>query len=74
MKTIGAEKFKKQYLAFLDRLDAEVLIVTKLGKSVAHIVLYDQQYDDLIGSLQYKIKIRGNIFTTGLRCDADNQS
>ena len=74
MKTIGAAKFKEQCLALLDRLDAEGLIVTKRGKPVARVVPYDQQCADLIGSLQHKIKIRGDIFMTGLRWDADAQS
>ena len=74
MKTIGAAKFKEQCLALLDRLDAEGLIVTKYGKPVARVVPYDRQCADLIGSLQHKIEIRGDIFTTGLRWDADAQS
>ena len=74
MKTIGAAKFKEQCLALLDRLDAEGLIVTKHGKPVARVVPYDQQCADLIGSLRHKIKVRGDILTTGLRWDADAQS
>ena len=74
MKTIGAAKFKEQCLALLDQLDAEGLIVTKHGKPVARVVPYDRQCADLIGSLQHKIEIRGDIFTTGLRWDADAQS
>ena len=74
MKTIGAAKFKEQCLALLDRLDAEGLIVTKHGKPVARVVPYDQDCDDLIGSLQHKIKIQGNIFSTDLRWNADAQS
>ena len=74
MKTIGAAKFKEQCLALLDRLDAEGLIVTKHGKSVARVVPYDQQCADLIGSLQHKIKIQGGILTTGVHWNADAQS
>ena len=74
MKTIGAAKFKEQCLALLDQLDAEGLIVTKHGKPVARVVPYDQQCADLIGSLQHKIKVQGDILTTGLRWDADDQS
>ena len=74
MKTIGAAQFKKQCLALLDRLDAEGLIITKHGMPVARVVPYDQQCADLIGSLQHKIKVRGNILTTGIRWDADAQS
>ncbi len=71
MKTIGAAKFKEQCLALLDRLDADGLIVTKRGKPVARVVPYDRQHDDrqcadLIGSLRHKIRIRGDILTTGL--------
>ncbi len=73
MKTIGAAKFKEQCLALMDSLDAEGLIVTKHGKPVARVVPYDQQCADLIGSLRHKIEIRGDIFTTGIRWDADGQ-
>ncbi len=71
MKTIGAAKFKEQCLALLNQLDAEGLIVTKHGKPVARVVPYDRQCADLIGSLRHKIKVRGEILTTGLRWDVD---
>lgn len=74
MKTIGAAKFKEQCLALLDRLDIEGLVVTKHGKPVARVIPYDQQCADLIGSLREKIKVRGDILTTGVRWDADAQS
>lgn len=74
MKTIGAAKFKEQCLALLDQLDAEGLIVTKHGKPVARVVPYDRQHADLIGSLQHKIKVRGDILTTGVRWNTDAQS
>ena len=74
MKTIGAAKFKEQCLALLDSLDAEGLVVTKHGRPVARVVPYDQQYADLIGILRHKMEIRGDIFTTGVRWDADAQS
>ena len=74
MQTIGAAKFKEQCLALLDRLDAEGLVVTKHGKPVARVIPYDQQCADLIGSLRHKVKVRGDIVTTGLRWNADGQS
>ena len=74
MKTIGAAKFKEQCLALLDRLDIEGLVVTKHGKPVARVIPYDQQCAHLIGSLREKIKVRGDILTTGARWDADAQS
>ena len=74
MKTIGAAKFKEQCLALLDRLDMEGLIVTKHGKPVARVLPYDQDCAVLIGSLRHKIKIRGELLTTGVRWNADAQS
>ena len=74
MKTIEAAQFKEQCLALLDRLDMEGLIITKHGKPIARVVPYDQQCAALIGSLRHKIKVRGDIFTTGRRWDADVQS
>ena len=71
MKEIGAAKFKEQCLALLDQLDADGLIVTKHGKPVARVLPYDTQGADLIGSLRHKVKIRGDVFTTGLRWDAN---
>ena len=74
VKTIGAAKFKEQCLSLLDQLDAEGLVVTKHGKPVARVVPYDQQWGELIGSLRHKVKIRGDLLTTGIRWDADAQS
>ena len=74
MKRIGAAKFKEQCLALLDHLDADGLIVTKHGRPVARVLPYDSEGADLIGSLRHKIKVRGNILSTGLHWDADAQS
>lgn len=71
MKTMGAAKFKEQCLALLDRLDADGLVITKHGKPVARVVPYDSQDAELIGSLRHKIEVKGDIFTTGVRWDAD---
>ncbi len=71
MKTIGAAKFKEQCLALLDHLDDDGLIVTKHGKPVARVVPYERQWADMIGSLRHKVKVRGDIFGTGVRWDAD---
>ena len=74
MKTIGAAKFKERCLALLDELDAEGLVVTKHGKPVARVTPYHEHDGDLIGSLRHKIEVRGDILTTGVRWDADDQS
>lgn len=74
MKEIGAAKFKEQCLALLDNLDAEGLVVTKHGKPVARVIPFAGNDGDLIGSLRGKLKIKGDIFSTGLRWDANDKS
>ncbi len=60
-------------MALLENLDADGLIITKDGKPIARVVPYPQAEADLIGSLRDKVKIRGDIVTTGLRWYADPQ-
>ena len=65
MKAIGAAKLKEQCLALFDRLDPDGFVITKLGKLVARLVLFKGDHDGLIGSLYDKVKIRGDIISTG---------
>ena len=74
MKTIGAAKFKEQCLSILDHLAPEGLIITKHGKPVARVVPYPQSSAQLIGSLKGKIRIDGDIISTGVAWDADAES
>ncbi len=74
MQTIGAAQFKAQCLALLDELEADGLIVTKHGKPVARVLPYPEQDADLIGSLRDKVKIKGDISTTGIRWNANAES
>ena len=57
---------KKQCLALLETLDAEGLLVTKRGKPVARVLPYERGDADLIGSLRHKLKVKGDVFSTGL--------
>ena len=71
MKTIGVNKFKEQCLTLLDELDAEGLVITKHGKPIARLLPCEHCSADLIGSLSHKLKVKGDIFTTGIHWDAD---
>ena len=71
MRTIDAAKFKEQCLALLDKLDADGLVITKHGRPVARVLPYDGPDADLIGSLRHKVKVRGEVLTTGVRWDSD---
>ena len=74
MKTIGAAKFKEQCLALLDDLGDDGLVITKRGKPVARLLPYERRHAELIGSLGHKVKVRGDIFSTGLEWDAGAES
>lgn len=70
MKTIAAAKFKEQCLALLDRLDADGLLVTKHGTPVAIVRPAGQASAHLIGALEGRIAVRGDLLTTGVAWDA----
>ena len=71
--TIGAAKFKEQCLGLLDNLDAQGLVITKHGRPVARVIPYPKKPGSMIGSLRDKLAIHGDIFSTGLAWDADDQ-
>ena len=71
MKQLSASKFKEQCLSLLDRVDPEGIVVTKRGKPVAKLIPFGADSADLIGSLKGKLKIKGQIISTGIRWDAE---
>jgi prevent-host-death family protein len=73
VKTIAAAKFKAQCLSLLDRVTPEGIVITKHGKPVAKLVAIGTESGALIGSLRGKIRIKGNILSTGLRWDAQSR-
>ena len=74
MMTIGAAKFKEQCLALLDHLGDDGLVITKRGKPVARLLPYERRHAELIGSLSHKVKVRGDIFSTGVEWEAGAES
>ncbi len=73
MKQIAASKFKAECLTLLDELSADGLIITKRGKPVATVFPYREARPiDFIGALKGKTKIKGNIFSTGRKWDAQS--
>jgi prevent-host-death family protein len=72
VKTVAAAKFKEQCLALLDRVDPDGILITKHGKPVAKLVPVHTDNAKLIGSFKGKIKIKGNILTTGMKWDAES--
>jgi prevent-host-death family protein len=72
MKQMAAAKFKEQCLSILDDVDEEGLVITKRGKPVAKLIPIRAESASLIGALKGKIKIKGNVFSTGAKWDAQS--
>ena len=70
MKSVAAAQFKEQCLALLDRVGPDGIIITKHGKPVAKLVPIHTDTAKLIGSFKGRIKIKGNILSTGVKWDA----
>jgi prevent-host-death family protein len=73
METIPAARFKAQCLSLLDRVSPEGIVITKHGRPVAKLIPVGASSASLIGSLKGKIRIKGNILTTGTRWDAQSR-
>lgn len=72
MKRIGAAKFKEQCLAILDHVDPDGILITKHGRPVAKLMPVQFEFASLIGKYKDKIKVKGNIFTTGIKWNAES--
>jgi prevent-host-death family protein len=72
MNTLSASKFKEQCLSLLDRVDEEGIVITKHGKPVAKLIRIQSSSASLIGALKGKLKIKGDVFSTGSRWHAES--
>ncbi len=71
MKSIAAAKFKEQCLSLLDEVDPDGILITKRGKPVARLIPFASDSRSLIGSLTGKLRIKGDILSTGLDWNAE---
>lgn len=72
MRQIAAAKFKEQCLALLEDVDPEGIVITKRGKPIAKLIPLGTDSASLIGSLRGKLKIKGNILSTGVKWNAES--
>jgi prevent-host-death family protein len=70
MKQMGAARFKEQCLALLDRVGPEGIVITKRGRPVAKLIPIRAESGELIGSLKGRLKVNGQVLSTGLSWDA----
>ena len=69
-KIMGAALFKERCLSLLDTVGVDGIIITKHGKPVARLVPIESESTELLGALEGKLKITGDIISTGVAWDA----
>lgn len=72
-KTISASEFKAKCLQIFDELEPDGIVVEKRGKPIAKVLpLGRTDNSDLIGSMKGVIKVSGDIFSTGVKWNAES--
>jgi prevent-host-death family protein len=72
-KVINASELKAKCLKILDELEPSGILIVKRGKPVARLIpVSDRNASQLVGSLKGKIKIKGNILSTGIDWNAQS--
>ena len=65
-RTISATEFKAKCLSILEQLDSRGIVVTKHGRPLARVLPARPHTNErLIGSMKGRIKVKGDIFSTG---------
>ena len=73
MKTVAAEVLRDECSSLLDELGEEGVLITRGGKTVAKLLPWkDESAGALMGSLKGKIRITGDILSTGEKWDAES--
>jgi prevent-host-death family protein len=72
-KTIPASEFKAKCLRILDHLGPQGVVITKRGKPVARVIPANAvDNSKLIGLMKGKVVVRGDIFSTGRKWNAQS--
>lgn len=73
VKTISASEFKAKCLKIFDELEGDGIVVEKRGKPVAKVIPFGPADNtELIGAMKGMIKIKGDIFSTGIKWNAQS--
>ena len=73
VKSISATEFKAKCLQIFDELGAEGIVVEKRGKPVAKVIPFGRiDNSGLIGSMKDEIEVLGDIFSTGVKWNAES--
>ena len=73
MTEIGAFEAKNKLGSLLDRVESgEEIVITRHGKPVARLIPIESGCAELIASLKGKVKVTGDISSTGIDWDAES--
>lgn len=73
MKIFTVTEFKAKCLRILDELEPQGIIVSKRGQPVAKITpIRIGAFERLYGCMKDKIKVKGDIFSTGRKWNAQS--
>jgi len=71
--TVPVAEFKAKCLRLLDDLGPGGILITKRGRPVARVLpVAASDNQKLIGSMKGSIEINGDIFSTGVKWDAES--
>jgi prevent-host-death family protein len=72
-KVMNASEFKAKCLKILENLPEQGVLILKHGKPVARVISVEEQKPlELHGALKGKIKIKGDILSTGTKWNAES--
>jgi prevent-host-death family protein len=70
---LTATEFKAKCLKILENLDRNGVVITKRGRPIARVTpIPAHDNAKLIGSMKGKVVIRGDLFSTGVKWDAES--
>lgn len=69
MKSVAAAQFKEKCLSILDHLSPDGIVITKHGRPVARLLPVECASKDLIGALRGRVRVKGDIRSTGAKWD-----
>lgn len=72
MHSISVTQFKAKCLKLVENPPSDGLVILKHGKAIAVVYPFAKKKQSLIGAMKGKIKIKGNILSTGLKWDAES--
>ncbi|HEY3129596.1 MAG TPA: type II toxin-antitoxin system prevent-host-death family antitoxin [Acidobacteriota bacterium] len=72
-KVISASEFKAKCLRILEDLEPAGVVITKRGHPIAKVTpILSVDNQKLIGSMKEKIKVKGDLLSTGVKWNAQS--